>query len=144
MSYILLILVSDNKPQDVQQQLPIAGQDYFKKPNASFTVWKDISLRALKSISEEDASYSDLYKALPLRKNTYGTEEFFYKAEYVPVRKSILHKFKQGVKTTLYWRFCCTIVAYDHRSYATIVQQNLQYNFYSFYLTLDTNSKYRI
>ncbi len=53
--YVLLTIMSDNKPTLITN--PNIREDIFVKPNASFSVWTDISIQVLRSISQQDAKY---------------------------------------------------------------------------------------
>jgi hypothetical protein len=88
--YILLVLVAKNNPSIVTKQF---HGDVFKQPQSSFAVFKDISIRPLINITQEDISHSIVSGDIPLRLDTYSTEEFFVKAEYTPVRVKTYYPF---------------------------------------------------
>lgn len=44
----------------------------------SFAVFKDISIRVLKQISDEDASYSQVLRPIPVRPTTYWRSKTAY------------------------------------------------------------------
>ena len=88
--HILLILVANNKPHSI----PVKGQDIFQSYNSSFAVFKDISIRALREITEGDRETSIISNALPLKLNNYAIETFFTKAEYEPVSNKRLIRIK--------------------------------------------------